>query len=58
MTDKDTLVRWGTVSAIAAGLVSLVPLVFYFYLLRRVGAGRTFRPCSRCVSPPLSPNRT
>jgi signal transduction histidine kinase len=25
---------------------------------RRVGAERTFRPCGRRVSPPLSPNRT
>jgi hypothetical protein len=27
-------------------------------IVRRVGAGRTFRLCSRRVSLPLSPNRT
>ena len=38
MTDKDTLTRWGAVSAIVAGLVSLAPLVFYFYLLPAAGS--------------------
>ena len=41
MTDKDTLIRWGAVSAIVSGVVFLVPLVFYFYLLPTAGSSAT-----------------
>jgi len=41
MTDKDTSMRWGTVCAIASGVVFLVPLVFYFYLLPMAGSSAT-----------------
>ena len=41
MTDKDTAMRWGTVCAIASGVVFLVPLVFYFYLLPMAGSSAT-----------------
>jgi hypothetical protein len=41
MTDKDTLMRWGSVCAIASGAVFLVPLVFYFYLLPKAGSSAT-----------------
>jgi hypothetical protein len=41
MTDKDQWTRWGAVSAIVGGLVFLVPLVFYFYLLPAAGSSAT-----------------
>jgi hypothetical protein len=41
MTDKDTSMRWGTICAIASGVVFLVPLVFYFYLLPQAGSSAT-----------------
>ena len=41
MTDKDTAMRWGAVCAIASGVVFLVPLVFYFYLLPMAGSSAT-----------------
>ena len=41
MTDKDTAMRWGTACAIASGVVFLVPLVFYFYLLPMAGSSAT-----------------
>ena len=41
MTDRDTSTRWGSICAIASGVVFLVPLVFYFYLLPRAGSSAT-----------------
>ena len=41
MKDKDTLIRWGSVCAIVSGVVFLVPLVFYFYLLPMAGSSAT-----------------
>lgn len=41
MKDRDTSMRWGTVCAIASGIVFLVPLVFYFYLLPKAGSSAT-----------------
>lgn len=41
MKDKDTLMRWGAVCAIVSGVVFLVPLVFYFYLLPLAGSSAT-----------------
>ena len=41
MTDKDQWTRWGAVSAIVGGLVFLVPLLFYFYLLPAAGSSAT-----------------
>ena len=41
MTDKEPLMRWGAVCAIVSGVVFLVPLVFYFYLLPRAGSSAT-----------------
>ena len=41
MTDKEPLIRWGAVSAIVSGVVFLVPLVFYFYLLPAAGSSAT-----------------
>jgi hypothetical protein len=41
MSDRDSLTRWGAISAIVAGLLFLVPLVFYFYLLPRAGSSAT-----------------
>jgi len=41
MIGKDTSMRWGAVSAIASGIVILVPLLFYFYLLPRAGSSAT-----------------
>jgi hypothetical protein len=41
MIDKDRSMRWGAISAIASGIVFLVPLLFYFYLLPRAGSSAT-----------------
>jgi hypothetical protein len=41
MTEKDTSMRWGAICAIASGIVFLVPLVFYFYLLPQAGSSAT-----------------
>jgi uncharacterized protein (TIGR03083 family) len=41
MTEKNTLIRWGAVCAIVSGVVFLVPLVFYFYLLPAAGSSAT-----------------
>jgi hypothetical protein len=41
MTESDGPMRWGAVSAILAGLLFLVPLAFYFYLLPAAGSSAT-----------------
>lgn len=41
MTRNKTPMRWGAVCAIASGVVFLVPLVFYFFLLPRAGSSAT-----------------
>lgn len=41
MTKKDTSMRWGAVCSVASGVVFLVPLVFYFYLLPLAGSSAT-----------------
>lgn len=41
MTDKGRSMRWGALCAIASGVVFLVPLVFYFYLLPMAGSSAT-----------------
>jgi hypothetical protein len=41
MRDKNTSMRWGAITAIASGILFLVPLVFYFYLLPNAGSSAT-----------------
>ena len=41
MSNEDTTIRWGAVTAILSGVVFLVPLLFYFYLLPRAGSSAT-----------------
>jgi hypothetical protein len=39
--DKTTSMRWGAICAVMSGVVFLVPLVFYFYLLPKAGSSAT-----------------
>jgi hypothetical protein len=41
MKEKGYLNRWGAICAIASGIMFLVPLVFYFYLLPAAGSSAT-----------------
>jgi hypothetical protein len=41
MTDKNGSLRWGAICAVTSGVVFLIPLVFYFYLLPRAGSSAT-----------------
>ena len=41
MTDKNTLIRWGALCAIVSGVIFVVPLLFYFYLLPAAGSSAT-----------------
>ncbi|NIM92210.1 MAG: DUF4386 family protein [Anaerolineales bacterium] len=41
MTNKEPSMRWGAICAIVSGVVFLVPLVFYFYLLPQAGSSAT-----------------
>jgi hypothetical protein len=41
MTMKDVSMRWGAISAVVSGIVFLIPLVFYFYLLPKAGSSAT-----------------
>ena len=41
MRDKKPAMRWGSVCAIASGVVFLVPLAFYFYFLPMAGSSAT-----------------
>ena len=41
MREKSTLIRWGGVCSIVSGVLFLVPLVFYFYLLPAAGSSAT-----------------
>jgi hypothetical protein len=41
MNDRDRSMRWGAISAVVSGVIFLVPLVFYFYLLPREGSSAT-----------------
>jgi hypothetical protein len=41
MTEKGSLNRWGAICAITSGIIFLVPLVFYFYLLPAAGSSAT-----------------
>ena len=41
MAEKGSSNRWGAFCAIASGIVFLVPLVFYFYLLPAAGSSAT-----------------
>jgi hypothetical protein len=41
MIDRKWAMRWGAISAVASGVVFLVPLLFYFYLLPRAGSSAT-----------------
>ena len=41
MNNKDQFRRWGGISAIASGVIFLVPLIFYFSLLPAAGSSAT-----------------
>ena len=41
MAKNDSLIRWGAICSITAGLIFLVPLIFYFYLLPMAGSSAT-----------------